>query len=79
MKQLIRIDATLDPQSLSRFERLATDRGVPAATLIGEALERNLDHEAWFIERVEEGIRAADADDLVDHDDVVAEMKRRFG
>ena len=79
MKQLVRVDATLDPQSLSRIERLAADRGVPAATLIGEALERYLEHEAWFIKKVEEGLRDVEEGRVHSHEEVMDEMKRRFG
>jgi predicted transcriptional regulator len=79
MKQLVHIDADLDPQALSQIDRMAAERGVPAATLVGEALERYLEYETWFIAKVEEGIRAADAGDLIDHEDVETVMKRRFG
>jgi predicted transcriptional regulator len=49
-------------------------------TAMTETAKRN-DDDAWFIAQVEEGIRSADAGELVSHEDakrIIAEMKQRL-
>jgi predicted transcriptional regulator len=45
--------------------------------VIKEALRGYISNEMQFLEAVEEGIRAADAGDLVDHSEVVKDMEAR--
>ena len=76
MKQRMQIDADLDPQSLSRLEQLAAERGVPMACLIGEALERFLAYEAWFAEKVKQGVPSATDPP---QEDVIDAVRHHFG
>jgi predicted transcriptional regulator len=43
--------------------------------LVNQALKEYLEHHAWQIEKITQGIAAADRGDLVAHDDVMREME----
>jgi predicted transcriptional regulator len=43
--------------------------------LVNQALKEYLEHHAWQIERITQGIAAADRGELVAHDDVMREME----
>jgi len=43
--------------------------------LVNQALKEYLKHHAWQIEKITQGIAAADRGELVDHDEVMREME----
>jgi predicted transcriptional regulator len=43
--------------------------------LVNQALKEYLAHHAWQIEKITQGIEAADRGELVDHDDMMREME----
>ncbi|WP_245549460.1 CopG family ribbon-helix-helix protein [Methylomicrobium album] len=43
--------------------------------LVNQALKEYLEHHAWQIEKITQGIAAADRGELVAHDDVMREME----
>ncbi len=43
--------------------------------LVNQALKEYLEHHAWQIEKISQGITAADRGELVDHDVVMKEME----
>lgn len=43
--------------------------------LVNQALKEYLQQHAWQIEKISQGIAAADRGELVDHDDVMKEME----
>jgi predicted transcriptional regulator len=43
--------------------------------LVNQALKEYLKHHAWQIEKITQGIEAADRGELVDHDDMMREME----
>jgi predicted transcriptional regulator len=64
----------LDDDLASRLDTLAASLDRPRTWLIEQALTRYIDAETQFLEAVEEGIRAAEAGDLVDHATVVGDL-----
>jgi predicted transcriptional regulator len=71
---------TIHPTSelQARLDGLARRTGRDVETLAQEALERYTDYEAWFLEQVEIGLAAAEAGQLLEHDEVVARVERRL-
>ena len=69
-----RISAELDRD----LTKLATATGRLKSWLGADALKSYVQSEKAFIEAVEEGVKAADEERLVDHDAVVAEFERRY-
>jgi predicted transcriptional regulator len=43
--------------------------------LVNQALKEYLEQHAWQIEKITQGIAAADRGELVDHDEVIKEME----
>lgn len=59
------------------IEALAKATGRSKNYLLAEAIAQYLEHESWQIARIEEGLRSADADRLIPHDDVIASLLKR--
>ncbi|GAB4278119.1 MAG: hypothetical protein Kow0092_33910 [Deferrisomatales bacterium] len=57
----------LDDAVLERLDRLAREMSRPRSWVISQAIERYLDYEEWFLEAVQEGVRAADAGRRIPH------------
>jgi len=49
----------------------------PPASTIKQAIDHYLDHEEWFVRKVEEALKQADAGDVIDHEDVVKNWERK--
>ena len=69
----VRIDSTLN----RRLEALARATKRSKSYLAAEALQSYVESEAQFVAAIEEGLRDLEADNVVDHDTVVADFKRR--
>ena len=69
----VRIDSTLN----RRLEALARATKRSKSYLAAEALQSYVESEAQFVAAVEEGLRDIEADNVVNHDTVVADFKRR--
>lgn len=65
----------LDDETALRLDTLAASLDRPRTWVIEQAIVRYLDAEAQFLEAVEEGIRAAEAGDVVDHEVIIADME----
>ena len=68
----------LDDDTLERVGQMAKSMDRPRAWLMAHAIKQFVDREEWFIDEVNQGIKAADAGDLVDHESVRSkwEVKR---
>jgi predicted transcriptional regulator len=64
------MEVHLKPDVQAKLVRIASERGSDAPVLIGELVEQFVEHDAWFVEEVNQGLAAADRGELVDHDDV---------
>ena len=69
----VRIDSTLN----RRLEALARATKRSKSYLAAEALQTYVESEAEFVAAVEEGLRDLEAGKVVDHDTIVADLKRR--
>jgi predicted transcriptional regulator len=67
-----RVDGSLDAE----LERLARVTGRTKSALVGEALRSYVASERQFIEAVEAGLEDMKAGRVVDHDTVVAAVRR---
>lgn len=70
----VRLKADLE----SKLTRLATERGQNVETFIEEVLLRRVDYDEWFSRQVDEGLAAAERGELIDHEDIVKLVHRRF-
>ena len=62
---------------LARLDRLAKSMDRSRSWVIGQAIERYLDHEEWFLDQVEQGIAQADRGELIAHDTVMRDVRSR--
>ncbi|MFN8517512.1 MAG: ribbon-helix-helix protein, CopG family [Chloroflexia bacterium] len=65
----------LDNAIVARLDTLAAAIGRPRTWVIEQAITRYLDAELGFLEAVEEGIRAAEAGDVVEHQVVIRDVE----
>ena len=73
------MEIQLTPEQESLLEQAAASRKRPKAELVSEAIGAYLEHESWFAEAVERGREAARHGDLLEHEEVVTRIERRFG
>ena len=66
------------PELEAGLARIAAQQGRDTEGLVQEVLRRYLDQEARFVDAVQKGIASADRGDLLDHDEVVARIDKRF-
>ena len=67
----------LDDETLARVGQMAEAMERPRAWLMAHAIKQYVEREEQFILAVEEGIKAADAGRLVDHEDVKAKWEAK--
>ena len=60
----------LDEETLERVGQMAAAMDRPRAWLMAQAIKQFVEREEWFVKQVQEGIEAADAGDLIAHEDV---------
>lgn len=68
----------LDPEKRKQLDSLAARMDRSRSYLVGQAIDQYLDYHAWKLERVAEGVAAADRGELVEHDDLFGELRRRY-
>ena len=68
----------LTPEKEALLRQVAARTGQDTAQVIQEAVDRLLDHDAWFVQEVEKGLSQAAKADLIEHDEVVARIEKRL-
>jgi len=66
------------PELVARLARLATETGRSVDQVALDLLASSIDHNEWFRTEVEKGRATAREGRLLEHDDVVARMDRRY-
>lgn len=64
------MEVQLTPEQQARLSRMAAAQGCEAELLVRQAVDRLLHGEDWFLQEVDKGLAAADAGELVEHEDV---------
>ena len=72
------MDVHFSPEIETRLHQVALANGKDAEQLVKDTVARMLERQARFVAAVEKGIVAADRDELIDHEDVVARINRLF-
>jgi len=67
----------LDDETLKRVGEIANAMDRPRAWLMAQAIKQYVDREVWFIDAVEEGIKAADEGRVTPHADVRAKWEAK--
>lgn len=59
-----------EQDTLALLDQVAQTLGRPRSWIINDAVTRYLEYEVWFMDEVRQGLLAAEAGDLVPHDEV---------
>lgn len=68
----------LTPEKEAQLRQFAARTGQDTAQVIEEAVDRLLDHDAWFKREVEKGQAQAVRGELIDHDEVVRRIEKHM-
>lgn len=69
------MEIELTPELQAKLDRIASQQGRDAKSLVHEAVERLIGYDEWFIRQVEIGLAQADSGELLEHEEVVARME----
>lgn len=64
------MEVQFTPDQQAKLYKMAEAQGRAAETLVQEAVERLLSYDEWFSREVEEGLKAADCGEFVEHEDI---------
>ena len=64
-----------EPEIIHQLDHMADSLDRSRNYIVNQALKEYLQHHAWQIEKITQGIAAADRGELVAHDDVMREME----
>jgi predicted transcriptional regulator len=68
----------LTPEKEALLRQFAARTGQDTTQVVQEAVDRFLDHDAWFEKEVEKGQLQAAEGKLLDHDEVVKRIEKRL-
>jgi predicted transcriptional regulator len=66
------LELTIDPELDDRLSAVAETLDRPRSWVVQQAIKEFVDLQAWHLAAIDEGIKAADAGELIPHDKVVA-------
>jgi len=72
------MEVPLTPDLQAKLNRLASQQGRASESLAMEAIERMVNFDSYFLSEVEEGIAAAERDELVERDEVGKLINQRY-
>lgn len=64
-----------EPDIVHQLDHMAESLDRSRNYIVNQALKEYLQHHAWQIEKINQGIAAADRGEIVEHDDVMREME----
>jgi predicted transcriptional regulator len=72
------MDVRLPSELERKLARLAEEQGRDRDALVVEAVERLVDHEAWFLAEVERGLADLEAGQVFSHEEVGERLEARL-
>lgn len=72
------MEFNVPPDLETKLARAADRRGVPAETLVLEAIKRTVDYDDWFLREVEKGLAQIDRGEVLTHEDVGTRLECRL-
>jgi len=62
----------------SKLSRLAAEQGRDRGSLVVEAVERMVDHDAWFVAEVDKGLADLERGQVLSHEEVGSQIEARL-
>ena len=72
------MEITLRPELQERLDQIASQSGRTAGQIVQQLVEEFLDHDQWFREEVQKGLKELDEGEFILHDDLAAQIKKIF-
>ena len=72
------MDVHFSAELEAKLSRKAAQEGRDTESLVHEAVERFLDHDAWFIHEVEKGLEQIERGEVLEHEEVKARVEKRL-
>jgi predicted transcriptional regulator len=77
MKAVKTVTFRIDCEKVEKLDSYAAQDERDRSFLVNEAISRYLEARDFQVARIEEGIHQADAGELIDHDHVMARLRKR--
>jgi predicted transcriptional regulator len=68
----------VEERKLKQLDRLARTMDRSRSWVLGQAIDRYLEHRDWFAREVGRGVEQADRGELIPHDQVMAEVREKL-
>ena len=72
------MEVHLSPELQAKVERAAAENKSGAEEYVKQLVERYLDHDAWFRQKVKRGLGQLDRDEFVTHEEIGARIDQMF-
>ncbi len=77
MKALKTVTFRIDGEKIDKLDSYAAQDERDRSFLVNEAISRYLEARDFQVTRIKEGMRQADAGELLEHEEVMARMRKR--
>lgn len=77
MKTSKTVTIRIDPEKVGQLDAYAAQDERDRSFLVNEAISRYLEARDFQVARIGEGLRQADAGKLIEHDEVMARLRKR--
>ncbi len=72
------MEITLPVDLEMKLSRLAAEQRRDSASLVVEAVERMVDHDAWFVAEVEKGLAELERGEVLSHEELGRRIEERL-
>jgi predicted transcriptional regulator len=69
------VSIRLDDATREKLDALAQSQDRSRSWVVNDAIQQYFEHQDWIIEAIKVGIADADAGNLIEHDELMAELK----
>jgi predicted transcriptional regulator len=73
------MEVNFAPETQARLNRAAAEIGTGSAEYVQQLVEHHLDHDAWFRQKVKNGLRQLDRGQWLTHEDMRIRMDEMLG
>jgi predicted transcriptional regulator len=70
------MEVSLKPELQAKLNRMATQQGRDAESLVQEAVERFVGYDEWFVREVEKGLAQIERGEVLEEEEVGARLEK---
>ena len=72
------MEVHFNPELQAKLNRVAAENSSASDEYVQQLVEHYVDHDAWFRQKVKEGLDQLDRDDFLTHEEVGQRLERMF-